>query len=105
MIEPRPNCFSIARMAASTALPRSARARSVVRSPLRSPLRRSAPRSVVIAMMGAAPLSSIAERGGCRPGDVRLDDSALVRAVLVTGLAPGLDDLHVGRWLQERLQL
>jgi hypothetical protein len=37
MIEPVPNCFSIERMAAATAFPRSAVTRSVAtRSPLRS---------------------------------------------------------------------
>ncbi len=52
MIEPVPNCFSIERIAASTALPRSAWARSAARSvpPVRSPFRSSAGRCPVIAI-------------------------------------------------------
>src|SRR5438477_11631519 len=112
MIEPRPNCFSIARMAASTAFPRSAVARYAARSAIAaarspaaalSPLRRSDARSLVIAMVGVAPLPQFtADRGGTRPGG---SDSLGFRGVLVPARLPrGLDDLHVGRRLEERLQ-
>ncbi len=38
MIEPAPNCFSIARIAAATALPRSAPARSPLRASVSLPV-------------------------------------------------------------------
>ena len=51
MIEPRPNCFSIARIAASTARPRSATALSVV-VPLRASM--SLPVIVILSSLLAA---------------------------------------------------
>src|SRR6266536_1531301 len=112
MIEPRPNCFSIDRIAASTARPRSARARS--------PLRSSTPRSPVIAILSLAPvLLSRRVPSATMPshltplatperefGDDRPAESALLRLVLlVAGLARLPDELDVLRWLEEGLEL
>src|SRR6266511_3885042 len=118
MIEPRPNCFSIDRIAASTARPRSARARS--------PLRSSIPRSPVIAILSIAPVlfwrrmpSATVPSGGHlmllgtplgmplrESGDGRPAESALLRLVLfVPRLARLPDQLDVLRRLEERLEL
>ncbi len=65
MIEPVPNCFSIAWMAAATALPRSAWARSAARSP---PFRSSVVRSPVNAMSPSRSCRSVAVPTGHAPG-------------------------------------
>src|SRR6185503_7991167 len=91
MIAPRPNCFSIVESAASTALLRSATARS-------------AARSSVIAIRSSRS-SSI---GPCRQRSLSRwlpsGRSGLVRVVLDDWLllARLADDLHVLRWLRER---
>src|SRR6266511_1697509 len=114
MIEPRPNCFSIDRIAASTARPRSARALS--------PLRSSTPRSPVIAILSLAPVllwrrvpSTTVPSGAHLTSPTTLEresvddppaESALLCLVLlVPRLARLPDELDVLRWLEERLEL
>src|SRR5512140_2413179 len=86
MIEPRPNCFSIARIAASTALVRSV------------PLpRESVPRSIMATYLAPLPL-------GAEQAPVASARSLVLR-LLGPGLALGLPDLDVGRRLQHGLDL
>src|SRR4051794_38136796 len=89
MIEPLPNCFSIARIAASTALPRSATAFSPFRS------------------ITAIVASLLSVRGGVRGRRaVRGDWSALVPVLFLPAwLALLPDELDVHRRLRKRLHL
>src|SRR5687768_683252 len=94
MIEPRPNCFSMDRIAASTARVRSVAGRSSLSTPFPSaPVILPVP---VIVMPGFPPGS---DRGPRRSFLVR------TRLLLVAWLAPGLDHLHRGRRrIEKRLQ-
>src|SRR5687768_2815779 len=97
MIEPRPNCFSMDRMAASTARVRSAVALSVGLSRRSTPFP-SAPdcRLVPAIVMPGTPYWL--RRG---PGSV-----LRLRLLLPTWFALGLDDLDRRRWrVHQRLQL
>src|SRR5262245_60804531 len=93
MIEPRPNCFSIARIAASTALPRS-------------PFARAALRSSVIAMVRSLLIAP--ETGRPTDPDRPVAGSALVGLLFVLDrlrLAGLPDDLDLHRRLHHRLHL
>src|SRR5688572_2612538 len=94
MIAPRPNCFSIADNAASTALPRSASARSAVRSSV-----------IAIRSSRSSSIGSIGQRSGPRWPPSRR--SAFFRVVLDDDwllLARLPDHLDVLRGLRQRRQ-
>ena len=95
MIEPVPNCFSIARIAADTALPRSAWARS---SALSLPLRSSAARSPVIAMGSSRSCRMVLDRQVALPGETS------GRSTLVGALFLFADRLFLAR-LPDELRL
>src|SRR6188768_2532103 len=97
MIAPRPNCFSIVASAASTALPRSAVARSALRSSV-----------IAIGPSRSSSVRWAAQRSGARwrpsVGSAVLarflvdDDDRLLLARLA-------DHLDVARWIHQRRQL
>jgi len=91
MIAPRPNCFSIADRAASTALPRSASARSAVRSSVIA-IRSSRSSSIVPIRQRSLPRWRPSGRSGFFR--VVLDDWLL--------LARLADHLDVLRWFRQR---
>src|SRR5690242_18545276 len=98
MIEPRPNCFSIARIAASTARPRSATALSVV-VPLRASM--SLPVIVIVSSL----LAASAEPTERDPVPARGAASAFAGLLVPPRLALLLDELRLLRSLRERRQL
>src|SRR5689334_13945462 len=95
MIEPRPNCFSIARMAASTAFPRSATAFSP------APLRSMSLPEIVICVL--APVGCCAPFGA-GPGPRPSGASALAGLLVPPRLALLLDDFRLLRHVRERRQ-
>src|SRR5690349_11592464 len=96
MIDPRPNCFSIARIAASTARPRSASALSPV--PL---VGTSLPVIVIESSLLAASADPRKRDPGPRPPGA----SALAGLLVPPRLALLLDQLRLLRGVRERCQL
>src|SRR5436190_4461147 len=101
MIDPRPNCFSIARIAASTARPRSATALSPL--PFAMPAVRS--RSLPVIVTWSLAPGGLGRPDGAGPGPRPPGASALAGLLVPTGLALLLDDLRLRGGLRERRQL
>src|SRR4051812_15128235 len=97
MIEPRPNCFSMARIAASTARPRSATALST------PPLRASMSLPVIVIVSSLLVASRRTDEAG--PGPRPRGASALVRRLFPAWLALLPDQLRLLRCLGQRRQL
>src|SRR5687767_9242897 len=97
MIEPRPNCFSIDRIAASTARVRSVAGRSSLSTPLLS-----APANLTVPEM-VMPFPPGSDRG---PPSGSADLVLARLRLFPARLALGLDQLHrLRRRVQQRLQL
>src|SRR3954452_533068 len=101
MIDPRPNCFSIARIAASTARPRSASALSPL--PFAMPAVRS--RSLPVIVTWSLAPGGLSRPDGAGPGPRPPGASAFAGLLVPARLALLLDDLRLLRSIRKRRQL